>query len=539
LTALSLRNVRRRTVAAAAAVALASAVSLTGVGSAPAQAAPTTRGVAPTINLETATIQQLHRLFVRGKVTAAMLGKLYLARIAAMNTHGPGLNAVRSINPSWQADAAKVDKLRARGIDLGPMMGIPILVKDNVDVAGLPTTAGSVALQNSYPAKDAPQITQLKAAGAIILGKANMAEFAYWMTSGAPNGYSSLGGQVLNPYDAALNPGGSSSGSGSAVAAGLVPAAVGSDTGGSILQPSSFMSDIGIRPTVGLISRNGVIPISATSDTTGPIAHTVWDAAAMLSAMTTGVDAADPATATAGPYNNVDYTKTLSATSLQGARLGYVAPATPDPLFDAALQSLRDQGATLVQVDVNSANLPTRVWDYEFKKGLNAYLGQLPSKDTVRSLADVIAYNQAHPAVALKFGETLLDQSQAINITDPATVQTNESLITQGLADARGRIDNALQANNITAIVFAGTSGNTNAARAAYPAVMARAGYQAGNLHPEGLEFVGTAYSEATLLSYAYDYEQATKLWQPPSVINPTLFRCVGTPVTNPTTCAP
>lgn len=538
MTSISIRNVRRRTIAAASTVALASAVSLAGVASAPAQATPADKSAASSLNLETATIQQLHSLFMAGKVSAVELGKLYLARITSMNTQGPGLNAVRTIDPAWQAEAVNVDKLRAHGVDLGPMMGIPILVKDNVDIAGLPTTAGSVALTNSYPAKDAPQITQLKAAGAVILGKANMAEFAYWMTSGAPNGYSSLGGQVLNPYDAATNPGGSSSGSGSAVAAGLVPAAVGSDTGGSILQPSSFMSDIGIRPTVGLISRNGVIPISATSDTTGPIAHTVWDAAAMLSAMTTGVDSADPATATAGPYKGFDYTKGLSATSLQGARLGYVAPATPDPLFDAALQALRNQGATLVQVNVNSTNLPTRVWDYEFKKGLNSYLGQLPKQDPVRSLADVIAYNKAHPAVALKFGETLLEQSQAINIDDPATVQTNESLITQGLADARARIDNTLQSNNITAIVFAGTSGNTNAARAAYPAVMERAGYQAGTLHPEGLEFVGTAYSEATLLSYAYDYEQATNLWQPPSAINPTLFRCVGTHVTDPT-CAP
>jgi amidase len=522
-----------------ATVALTATVSVAAVTASSAQASSDSKPVASSLNLETATVQQLHELFMAGKISAVQLGNLYLARIKSMNTSGPGLNAVRNINPQWEADAKNVDKLRARGVDLGPMMGIPILVKDNVDVAGLPTTAGSVALAHSYPAKDAPQITELKASGAIILGKANMAEFAYWMTSGAPNGYSSLGGQVLNPYDAALNPGGSSSGSGSAVAAGLVPAAVGSDTGGSILQPSSFMSDIGIRPTVGLISRSGVIPISATSDTTGPIAHTVWDAAAMLSAMTTGVDSADPATATAGPYKHFDYTKALSTTSLQGARLGYVAPATPDPLFDAALQALRDQGATLVQVDINSANLPTRVWDYEFKKGLNAYLGQLPKQDPVRTLEQVIAYNKAHPAVALKFGETLLDQSQAINLNDPATVQANESLITQGLADARGRIDTTLHNNNITAIVFAGTSGNTNAARAAYPAVMARAGYQAGTLHPEGLEFVGTGYSEATLLSYAYDYEQATKLWQPPSVINPTLFRCVGPFVADPTTCAP
>src|SRR4029077_14651831 len=173
-------------------------------------------------------------------------------------------------------------------------------------------------------------------------------------------------------------------------------------------------------PTVGLVSRCGVVPISATNDTIGPITHTVWDAAAMLTAMTTGVDPCDPATANAGQFDHTDYTKALSATALNGARLGYVAPTTDDPLFDAALQALRNQGATLVPVDLNANNLPTRVWDYEFKKDLNAYLTKLPAQDKVRTLADIIAYNQAHAQVALKFGETLLEGSQAINVDDPA-----------------------------------------------------------------------------------------------------------------------
>jgi amidase len=491
------------------------------------------------LNLETATIEQLHGLLAAKSLSAVTLSQLYLQRIGDLNSQGPSLNAVRVINPDWKAEAERVDSLRAHHVDLGPMMGIPVLVKDNVSVKGLPTPAGSVALADSYPSDDAPVIKQLKAAGAVILGKANLAEFAYYTTTGAPNGYSSLGGQVLNPYDAALNPGGSSSGSGAAMAVGMAAGTVGSDTGGSILQPASNMSDIGLRPTVGLLSRSGVVPISGTNDTTGPITHTVWDAAAMLTAMTTGVDPGDPATNSAGQYDHTDYTKALSSTALQGTRLGYVAPAAPDPLYDAALQALRDRGATLVQVNLTAANLPTRVWDYEFKKDLNAYLSKLPASDKVRSLADVIAYNKSHANVALKFGETLLEASQAINVDDPATAANYEQLRAAGLAEAQSRIDTTLKDNQISAIVFAGTSGNTIVTRAAYPAIMVRAGYQDGTRHPEGLEMIGTAYSEATLLPYAYDYEQATHLWQAPSVNNPTLFRCVGAQSTRSASCPP
>ncbi|MGW3625795.1 amidase family protein [Streptomyces sp. NPDC000880] len=480
------------------------------------------------LNLETATIQQLHDVLGSRQLSAVKLGELYLDRIGQLNSRGPGLNAVRAINPSWRRDAQKIDVQRAKRVDLGPMMGIPVLVKDNIDVKGMPTTAGSVALANSYPSDDAPVIKQLKAAGAIILGKTNLAEFAYYTTSGAPNGYSSAGGQVLNPYDASLNPGGSSSGSGAAMAVGMAAGTVGSDTGGSILQPSHVMSDVGVRPTVGLLSRSGVVPISATNDTTGPITHTVWDAAAMLTAMTTGVDPNDPATSSAGSYDTTDYTKALSTTALQGARIGYVPASAPDPIYDAALQALRDQGATLVQVDLNANNLPTRVWDYEFKQGLNSYLSKLPPSDHVRSLADVIAYNKAHADVALKFGQTLLEGAEAINLDDPETKAAFEANRAAGVAEARSRIDGVLQANQLQAVVFAGQSGNTIVTRAAYPAVMVQAGYTPGNLRPEGLEFIGTAYSDAKLLSFAYDFEQATKIWKPPSEINPTLFRCVG-----------
>lgn len=528
------RTIRRRraTIAVAAAAAVTSALAAGLTASSTASAAPVS------IDLETATIQQLHGLLAGNKITAVKLSEMYLQRISETNSRGPSLNAVRVINPGWKREAEQVDAERAKHEDLGPLMGIPVLVKDNISVKGLPTPAGSVALANSYPADDSPVITQLKAAGAIILGKTNLAEFAYYTTSGAPNGYSSLGGQVLNPYDAALNPGGSSSGSGAAMAVGMAAGTVGSDTGGSILQPSNNMSDVGVRPTVGLLSRSGVVPISATNDTTGPITHTVWDAAAMLSAMTTGVDPNDPATATAGSYLHHDYTKDLSTTDLQGARLGYVPSSAPDPIYDAALQELRDQGASLVPVDVNATNLPPRVWDYEFKRDLNNYLSKLPASDTVRSLAQIIDYYNAHPDVALKFGDTLLTGAEVIDVDDPATKAAYQANHDARLSQAQARIDGALQANDIQAIVFAGQSGNTIVTSAAYPAVMVQAGYQDGTRHPEGLEFVGTAYSEAKLLGFAYAYEQAAKVWQPPSKVNPTLFRCLGVqPGTD--SCAP
>ncbi len=522
---------RRRSARAAVLAATVVALSTAVVPSSGAAAAATARP-----DLETATIQQLERLLDARQLTAVGLAELYLRRIDALNLKGPSLNAVRAVNPAWRAQARAIDAQRARGIDLGPMMGMPVLVKDNIDVRGMPTTAGSVALADNLPAADAPVVRELKEAGAVILGKTNMAEFAYYLTAGAPNGYSSLGGQVLNPYDLATNTGGSSSGAGSAMAAGLSAGNVGSDTGGSILQPSHTMSNIGVRPTVGLLSRSGVVPISSTNDTTGPMTHTVWDAAAMLTAMTTGIDPGDPQTATAGAYDTTDYTRGLSATALQGVRLGYVptppssgtAPTSADLLYEASLQTLRDQGAVLVPVSITAADLPTRVWDYEFKKDLNAYLARTPATTRVRSLADVIAYNEAHAAVALKFGQTLLTASQAIDVSDPATVARYEQLRVAGLAEAQRRIDATLAGSSVEAIVFSGQSGNTTAARAAYPAVMARAGYQATNRQPFGLEFVGTAYSEAKLLAYAYDYELAANRWLPPSVVNPTLYRCTG-----------
>ena len=246
-------------------------------------------------DLERATVAELQTQMAAGQLTSVQLTRAYIDRIAAVNARGPGLNAVRTTNPSALTDASLLDLERATGHVRGPMHGIPVLVKDNLDVAGLPTTAGNVALQNSVPNRDSTVVAKLRAAGAVIVGKTNLTEFANFMTNGMANGYSSLGGQVLNPYDLDFGTSGSSSGSGSAAAAGLAAVTIGTETSGSIVSPSAQQGIVGLRPTVGLVSRAGILPISATQDTAGPMTRTVADAAAELQAIA-GKDPEDPAT---------------------------------------------------------------------------------------------------------------------------------------------------------------------------------------------------------------------------------------------------
>ncbi|WP_222721600.1 amidase family protein [Actinomadura sp. HBU206391] len=484
------------------------------------------------IDLATATAGQLEKLLDGGKITSKGLTEAYLNRIALLNSRGPGLNAVRALNPSAVKDAAGLDAERKRHRVRGPLHGIPVLVKDNIDVKGMPTTAGSVALKNSYPKDDAPVVQRLRRAGAVILGKTNLTEFANFMTSGMPSGYSSLGGQVLNPYDVSQTPSGSSSGSGSAAASGLSALTVGTETSGSILSPSNANSLVGVKPTVGLISRTGVVPISATQDTAGPMTRSVYDAAAMMTWMK-GVDPEDPATEAGAPYASTDYTRSLSTTALQGTRLGYVESA--DPVYAEALNVLRREGATLVPVTLGTSGLPPSILTYEFKRDLNAYLARLPQNAPMETLADIITFDDANAQVATKFGQTQLTASQAVDLTaDKAQYEADREA---GLQQSRARIDDALAQNDVKAILFPGSGSAGIGARAGYPTVIVPAGYSAANRRPVGLSFLGTAFSEAKLLGLAYDYEQASHAWRPPSQINPTLFQCAVPPA--PKHCAP
>src|SRR4051812_26840951 len=304
------------------------------------------RAADPPLDLERLTVADAQAEMAAGQLTSVQHTRAYINRIAAVNARGPGLNAVRILNPRALSDAALLDLEHATGKVRGPLHGVPVLVKDNLDVAGLPTTAGNVALQNSVPDKDSTVVARLRAAGAVILGKTNLTEFANFMsTAPMPNGYSSLGGQVLNPYDLDYGTSGSSAGSGAAAAAGLAAITIGTETSGSIVSPSAMQSLVGLRPTVGLVSRTGIVPISATQDTAGPMTRTVADAAAELQAIA-GRDAEDPATADAPTAP--DYLAGLSTTALQGKRIGVINNTNAQ--YVAAVAAVQALGATTVMV---------------------------------------------------------------------------------------------------------------------------------------------------------------------------------------------
>jgi amidase len=485
------------------------------------------------VDLETATVADLRTLLDSGRLTSEDLTRAYLDRIDALNSKGPSLNAVRAINPDALNEARAADAARRKKGPHGPLLGIPVLLKDNIDVKGMTTTAGSVALVDSRPSVDAPLVTGLKKAGAVILGKAKLTEFANYLTGGMPAGYSSAGGQVLNPYDVSQTPSGSSSGPAVSSAVGFAPLTIGTETSGSILSPSSANSDVGIKPTVGLVSRTGIVPIAASQDTAGPITKTVADAAAELTALT-GKDPLDPATA-ANPLVGHDFTRDLNTTALRGARIGVVAAQVPATgtdnrtLWDAAVAVLTAQGAVLVPVTLDTGSTiagGSTVLSYEFKRDLNTYLSRLPKNAPRKTLADIVAYNNAHAAAALKFGQTLAIASQAKDLS-PGSADTVKYLAdrAQDLADSKDRIDALLAANDLTALLFANSGSAGIGAKAGYPSITIPAGYQAANRRPFNIAFLGKAWSEPTLVGYAYAYEQATHLRQPPSALNPSLFQ--------------
>ena len=421
------------------------------------------------IDLETATVAQLDGLLSSGKISSSKLTEAYLERIQALNSRGPSLNAVRSLNPHAMKEAAAADKkLRSKGPH-SPLLGLPVIVKDNIDVAGMPTTAGSVALADSYPSKDAPIVAQFRKAGAVILGKANLTEFANFLGSGMPGGYSSLGGQVLNAYDASQTPSGSSAGSGVAASIGFAAVTVGTETSGSILSPAFSNSVVGIKPTVGLASRTGIVPIAASQDTAGPLARTVADAAATLTASTAGTRPTPPPPPIR--WSGTTSAPTCRPTALQGARIGVVASQVPAAgtdnraLWDAAVAALKPRARRSSTSPWTPRATARRVLSYEFKRDLNAYLARLPKNAPMKNLADIIAFNNAHAAEALKFGQVNATTSQAKDLSpDSADTATYKANRAQDLADSKERIDAVMKDNNLTALLFA-NSGSAGSAR--------------------------------------------------------------------------
>jgi amidase len=521
------KGISRRTALRGTATAIGAAVALPSIA-----AAASDNGLPAFVDLETATVAQLRGLLDTRRISCEDLVRAYIARIDALSVGGPSLNAVRAVNPDAVAEAQAADAALRRPGPRGALLGIPVLLKDNIDVRGMTTTAGSVALVDSFPAADAPLVTALRRAGAVILGKAKLTEFANFLTGNMPPGYSSAGGQVLNPYDASLTPSGSSSGPAVAAATGLAPLTVGTETSGSILSPSAANSDVGVKPTVGLISRTGIVPISASQDTAGPIVKTVADAAVLLTALA-GVDPLDPATA-GNPLVGHDFNQDLTLDALSGARIGVVANQVPQAgsdnraLWDAATGVLTDLGAALVPVALNSgSSIPggSTVLTYEFKRDLNTYFGRLPASAPIHTLADVIAFNEAHAAVALKFGQTQAIASQAIDL-DPAGADTAKYLAdrAQDLVDSKDRIDALMAANDLTALLWANSGSAGIGAKAGYPSITLPAGYQANTRRPFNIAFLGQAFTEPTLIGYAFAYEQASLLRRPASAVNPTLF---------------
>jgi amidase len=474
------------------------------------------------------TVAALGRALAAGTLTSADLGAFYLARIERLN---PDLHAVISVSLAADAEAADSDARRAAGRPRGPLEGIPVLVKDNMSAAGLAATAGSPALSEPGTG-DAFCVARLRAAGAVIIGKANLSEWANFRSRHSSSGWSSLGGQTVNPHGAGRNPSGSSSGSGVAVAAGLAALAVGTETDGSIVSPAAACGIVGIKPTVGLVSRSGIVPISAEQDTAGPMARTVADAAALLSVLA-GPDPADPATTDLAAVAAVaDYASFLDPGALDGARLGIwrqgSADATPQAqaVLDAAVARLRGCGALVVDaVDLPGADKIVEpeyeALRYEFKHDLNAYLAARPGEHPA-SLAGLIAFNERHAATVLAhFGQDIFESAQATSgdLADPDYLSARAA----ARRLARGALDAALTSSRLDAVISLtgapawltdhvlgdhhtfGTS--TPAAVAGYPAITLPAGQVAGL--PVGISLVGPAWSEPRLIALAHAFEQS------------------------------
>ncbi|MET0372284.1 MAG: amidase [Sphingobium sp.] len=480
--------------------------------------------------LEDATIVSLSADLASGRTTSEKAVKVYLKRIAAMDRKGPRLNSIITLNAHAVAEAKMRDAERRAGKIRGPLHGVPILLKDNIEAAGMPTTAGSLALAKNDPGRDSPVAASLKAKGAIILGKTNLSEWANFRSERAMSGWSGIGGLTRNPYALDRTTCGSSSGSGAAVAAGFAPAAIGSETNGSVICPSSMMALVGLKPTIGLVPRTHIVPISHSQDTAGPMAHSVRDVAILLSVLVTS-DPGDPTTADAMRHAT-DYAAALNAATVRKMRIGVIrGGAQPELLarFETALAVLKSVGATLVEVKKppmdGMGDASYDVLKYEFKADLDAYLATTkPDQVPTRTLESLIAFNDANWATEMPlFGQDIFAMAQAKkDLTDPAYKAARERSLR--LAGKEG-IDAMLAADKLDLLVmisygpawiadtvwgdqYEGPSGSTGpAAIAGYPHLTVPMGAVRGL--PVGLSFIAGAYAEQAVLNAGLAYEQA------------------------------
>lgn len=479
--------------------------------------------------VEEKSIAELQTMLAAGTATSAGLTDAYIERIRTLDRAGPTLRSVLAISPDALAQAAASDKRRKAGKLLGPLDGVPVLIKDNIETRELPTTAGSLALVANDTKRDAPVVALLRAQGAVILGKANLSEWANIRSSSSMSGWSAVGGLVRNPYALDRTACGSSSGSGAAVAASLAAVAVGTETDGSVVCPAAMNGLAGLKPTLGLVSRTHVVPISHSQDTPGPMGRSVRDVALLFDAMI-GSDPADPATKGADRYRR-DYAAGLRADALRGMRIGYWRPEMEVPLaaaFDKALDVLRGAGATLVEVQMPElkglGEAESLVLYTELKADLAAYLATTPPAVKVRTLADVIAFNTAHADAEMPFfgQETFEKAEKTKGLDDPDYLAARAKSLR--LAGVEG-IDAMLKGGDIQLLVtptygtpwlsdpahgdqFTGPSASELPAVSGYPHLTVPMGLVEGL--PAGLSFIGTAYSDGLLLGAGYAYEQAS-----------------------------
>ena len=477
------------------------------------------------LDLTTSTLPQLRAALASGQTTTRALVEGYLARIDALNHSGPELRPVIVTAPDALAQAEAADAARAAGRAQGPLAGLPVLVKDNFDTTDFMTTAGAKAMLGPPPPRDAFVVSKLREAGAIVLGKANMAEWATSIAPKQPLGFSDVGGLMHNPYTNG-DPSGSSGGSAISAASGLAASTVGSETAGSIILPSYINSAVGIKPTRGLVSRGGVIPLLPQNDTGGPIDQNVTDAAEMLGLMT-GVDPRDPVTAKQVGHAHTDYTQFLDPNALQGARIGIQNTRGEEGLFTIpGLEQIRADleaaGATVVQLDdklqVTGGNPAdfTQSFQAQFRASLNRYLRARGPTSPMGSLAEVVAFNRRGGREAVRYGQDVLIEAESLT---PREKRLAKSKLARIKTNSREAMLAPLRREDLDALLVSpGVSSVTNTT-AGFPAVTVPAGY--ADPDPFGLILTARRWSEPQLIGFAYAYEQATKRWRSPATINP------------------
>jgi len=458
-------------------------------------------------------IPSLQKMIQNGQFSYEELVLFYLFRIEKYDRENDlSLNSVISLNPNILKEARQRDNALNSGGKKHPIFGIPVLLKDNIDTNNMPTTAGSIALQNNQT-DDAFIVEKLKENGALILGKANLSEWAYFFCEGCPSGYSAIGGQTLNPYGRKiLDTGGSSSGSAVAVAANFVTAAIGTETSGSILSPSSQNSTVGLKPTIGILSRGGIVPISSTLDTPGPITKTVIDNAILFSAMT-GKDLKDPASA-ANNNNTKDFYSSLGDASLKGKRFGVIKKLMKDPLYVAALKDLKSAGAVIIEFEAEDIQLPnfTRLLNLDMKKDLSEYFKNYGGDVGFKSVGDIVVYNNQDSISRAPYGQKLFYGILTDSATDEEFMAIKDTLSKNGkqffkVPMKEHDLDGILSINNYHAGF---------AAVAKYPALTVPMGYAETNA-PEGLTFIAKPNNEAELFAWAFAYEKATQKRKSPT----------------------